>query len=393
MGPVRVKPSHPAPIFLSFVSHDAKYARELEDHLAMFVRIGVAELVSRSTRAPEDEPGALESKLDAAWVIVVLASARYLASAEHIDVHCARALQRHASGQAKIIPVRLRSCDLQNSPLAHLASIPRGERPIVSLRHRESTWIEVLTAIRGAIDDLHETRLYTAPPAHAGADVTPFPLPDMTPLPIPTEASSRLHPPTRLFTHTPITDLVQRKIAELQPTNLVAFDQFRDAARLSIEAERDPGEEGARVKRRAAGRELLDCIENTLYVRFDRVRMAAKSAPAWTEGLASSEAGRALLEHFQGDRYPSLEKLDEWLEGSERLPSGAAAALRRALGIPKGLGGELKKAARLRADIAATRPISVSNVAYLEWVAGSLINRRLPGPLADTAFPRVDEER
>lgn len=404
-------PSRPAPVFLSFVHHDARYARELQDHLAMLARIGVAEPLGPADPSRGDAESGLRSRLDAAWVIVLLLSARYLASAEHMDVHCALAVERHELGLARVIPVRLRACDLQDSPLAHLASIPRGDKPVLARRSRDTAWIEVLTEIRGAIADVRQTRLYTPPapdaahvtPLRMRAEVTPLPMTadraplprraDITPFPMASDGASRLHPPTRIFARAPITDLVKQRVAELQPTNPVAFDRFRDGARLSIEAARDPAEEGARVKRKAACRELFDCIENTLYVRFDRVRAAAKSAPGWTEGLASDEAGASLLEHLFGDRYPSLERLDGWLAGPKRLSSGAASALRRSLGISRGLDGEIAKAAHLRGELASGRPISAGDVEHLEWVAGSLLARRLRGRPADTGLPRVRDPR
>ncbi|MFO0586475.1 MAG: toll/interleukin-1 receptor domain-containing protein [Polyangiaceae bacterium] len=371
----------PVPVFLSFAYEDRRYAQELRSHMAMLARLGVAELlVAEPDGAGESRRSAALSMVDRAAIIVILASAQYLASPDCFEGECRRAVEREAAGLAMILPVRLRTCDFQSAPFSHLAALPQDGRAVAEQRNRDRCWIEVLTAIRAASQALPDRS-------------TPTPLPVLF---RPNEADAsdkRLHPPTRIFPAAPITDLVRRRTADVQPTNLVAFGLFQGAARLAIEAEGAPGGEAARVKLRAAGRELLDCIECTLYVRFDRLRLGSKSAPAWTQELEADEAGALLLDHLAGERYPSLKRIGEWLVGPRALPSGVAARLQRSLGIAAGLPAEIARIARLQREIATARPIAADDVAHLEWVARSLLDRRLHERPTDAGLPRVDDPR
>jgi len=65
-----------------------------------------------------------------------------------------RALQRHANGEARVIPILLRPCDWENSPLGNLSPLPATYKPISQSQDRDAAFLDVARGIRTVVNEL-----------------------------------------------------------------------------------------------------------------------------------------------------------------------------------------------------------------------------------------------
>jgi TIR domain len=98
--------------------------------------------------------GVIDAQLEQASIILLLVSADFLASNYCYEVEMSRALARHEAGQARVIPIALRSVDWQGAPFAHLQALPTDAQPITKWPDQDEAWTNVTAGIRRAIEDL-----------------------------------------------------------------------------------------------------------------------------------------------------------------------------------------------------------------------------------------------
>ena len=147
-------------VFYSYSHGDEPLRKRLENHLSILLRQGViAGWHDRMIGAGKDWKGEIDSRLESAQVILLLISPSFVASDYCYDVEMKRALKRHDSGQAKVIPVILRPVDWRGAPFGKLQALPRNARPVTSWRDRDEAFKNVAEGIRGAIDELRKRSL------------------------------------------------------------------------------------------------------------------------------------------------------------------------------------------------------------------------------------------
>ncbi len=166
-------------VFYSFSHKDEGLRRQLEAHLSALRRQGeIAEWHDRQIVAGSDWARDIDAHLDSADIVLLLLSADFIASDYCWGIEMRRALERHESGEAVVIPVILRPVDWQIEPLSRLQAVPREGRAVTQYRNRDEAWMEVVTAIRRAItlmrapeskEDLEEFPARSTCARHAGA--------------------------------------------------------------------------------------------------------------------------------------------------------------------------------------------------------------------------------
>src|SRR5205814_513347 len=98
-----------ATLFFSYSHKDEDLRDQLEVHLAMLKHDGIIESWhDRKIPAGDELDTSIDAKLDEADVILLLVSPDFLASRYCYEREMARAMQRHAEGSARVIPVILR---------------------------------------------------------------------------------------------------------------------------------------------------------------------------------------------------------------------------------------------------------------------------------------------
>jgi hypothetical protein len=143
-----------ASVFFSYSHVDQDLRDQIETHLTMLKRQGVIETFhDRRIPAGNEVDHSISDKLESADVILLLVSSDFLASTYCYDVEMRRALERHESGAARVIPVILRRCDWQVAPFGKLMATPLDGKPIKSFPDLDEGFLQVVHAVRQAVTD------------------------------------------------------------------------------------------------------------------------------------------------------------------------------------------------------------------------------------------------
>src|SRR5215469_11139240 len=118
-------------LFVSYAHEDEEFREKLDAQLSQLLRSGVDEWHDQQIVGGADWAGQIDEQLNSADIIVLLVSADFLASKYCYAVEMARALERHQRGEARVVPVILRPCDWQSSPLNVLQVLPKDGKPVV----------------------------------------------------------------------------------------------------------------------------------------------------------------------------------------------------------------------------------------------------------------------
>ncbi len=152
-----LKPSKAIEVFYSYSHRDQRLRDQLETQLALLKREGLlSSWHDRKIGAGEEWVGQIDAHLNTAQIILLLISANFIASEYCYDIEMKRALEKHNTGQARIIPVILRPCDWHNAPFGKLQALPTDGKPITgrSWHNLDEAFLDVVKGIRKAIVDL-----------------------------------------------------------------------------------------------------------------------------------------------------------------------------------------------------------------------------------------------
>ena len=148
----------PVEVFLSCVPADDELCSEFERHLTPLKRHGLIRTwSSRGVEAGEDWRTVARDRLQNAHLIVLLVSADYFASDYCWHDEMMVALARDERGEAKIIPVLLRACDLSGH-LERLTMFPDDGEAVHGRSNRDYAWANVVRGIRAAAERLQDVR-------------------------------------------------------------------------------------------------------------------------------------------------------------------------------------------------------------------------------------------
>lgn len=148
----RAETRPPATVFISYSHADETHRRNLDKALTVLRRQGMVSLWSdRTIEVGDDWKGMIDSRLEEADVIILLVSSDFVASDYCWDEEMTRAMERHAAGTARVIPIFIRDCDWTGAPFAKLQGVPDPQRPVTSWPNQDEAWAVVAKAIRHAI--------------------------------------------------------------------------------------------------------------------------------------------------------------------------------------------------------------------------------------------------
>lgn len=143
--------SNPAKVFFSYAHEDEAFKNKLIKHLSILKRQSVIETWhDRMISAGGEWKGQIDENLERADVILLLVSADFLASDYCFDVEMKRALERHEMGEARVIPIMLRTVDWTGAPFSKLQALPKDAKPINEWPDEDVAFTDVATGIRSA---------------------------------------------------------------------------------------------------------------------------------------------------------------------------------------------------------------------------------------------------
>ena len=145
----------PIEIFISYSHKDEALREQLGNHLGLLKRQGVIDAWhDRRIGAGQEWAGAIDDHLSRAAVILLLVSSDFLASDYCYDLEMTRALERHDAGDARVIPVILRSVDWTGAPFAKLQALPKDGKPVRAWTDQDEAFTDVARGIRKVVEEL-----------------------------------------------------------------------------------------------------------------------------------------------------------------------------------------------------------------------------------------------
>lgn len=169
-----------ARVFMSYSHKDEELRDQLEVQLAMLKRQGLVDVWHDRRLVPGDDLDAsIHEELDAADVILLLVSPDFLASDYCYEIERGRAMERHLSGEARVISVILRPCEWAETSLSDYLVTPKDGKPVTRWPDRDEALLDVARQIRRAIEELDRAK---APPqkkpimvVHGHVELKPLP--------------------------------------------------------------------------------------------------------------------------------------------------------------------------------------------------------------------------
>jgi hypothetical protein len=145
----------PLNVFISYAHADEALKDELVVHLATLKRQGkIRAWQDRDIEAGTEWDQEIKAALEAAEIILLLITPRFLASDYCFDLEMQRAVDRHDAGTARVIPIILKPCDWQGTPFSKLQVLPKDAKPITHWSDRDEAFLNVVQGIRKAVESL-----------------------------------------------------------------------------------------------------------------------------------------------------------------------------------------------------------------------------------------------
>jgi hypothetical protein len=154
-----------AKIFFSYSHDDEPYRDQLEKHLAMLHHQGLIESWhDRRITVGSKLDAVIDTQLEAADIILLLVSASFLASDYCYSIEMTRAMERHASGHAVVVPVIVRPCDWRAAPFGGLMAAPRDGKAITQWPNYDEAYSDIAQRIRALVESRAGQLLRPLPP-------------------------------------------------------------------------------------------------------------------------------------------------------------------------------------------------------------------------------------
>jgi hypothetical protein len=142
----------PVRVFISYAHADEAFRLELGKHLATLERQGlVLSWHDRMIAPGQDWTNEIDAAMETSQVILLLISADFIQSRYCYEVELQRALERHATGSAVVIPVILRPVVLGGMPFGHLQSLPTGRKPVADWKSSDTAYVDIVEGVRAVI--------------------------------------------------------------------------------------------------------------------------------------------------------------------------------------------------------------------------------------------------
>ncbi len=143
-------------LFIAYAKKDAGFRDELTVHLGALKRQGVIRLWhDGEIAAGQERHSAIYEHLESAGIILLLVSPDFVNSDFCWDIEMKRALERHDSEEARVIPILIRPvANWDRIPIAKLQPLPRSGEAVAAWPDRDSAFVDVVEGIRTAIDEL-----------------------------------------------------------------------------------------------------------------------------------------------------------------------------------------------------------------------------------------------
>jgi tetratricopeptide (TPR) repeat protein len=158
--------SAPLEVFISYAHEDEKLREALGKHLSLLKRRGViTDWHDRLIGPGQEWKDQIDTHLEKAQIILLLISADFMASDYCYDNEMTRAMERHAKGEARVIPIVLRHVDWEESDFSKLQCLPKDALPVTDWPTQDKAFKNITEGIRKAAKEIRREQRITAPSA------------------------------------------------------------------------------------------------------------------------------------------------------------------------------------------------------------------------------------
>jgi formylglycine-generating enzyme required for sulfatase activity len=155
--------NEPIKVFLSYSHKDNELRKELSSHLSSLAHQKLIEpWHDRNIDAGSGWASEIDQNLARAEIILLLVSSDFINSRYCYSIEMKEALARHEANEVQVIPVIIRACDWQRSPLGKLQAIPRDNQAVASNRDkyaRDQPWLQVVKEIGKVAQQIRDRRI------------------------------------------------------------------------------------------------------------------------------------------------------------------------------------------------------------------------------------------
>jgi hypothetical protein len=152
----------PVSLFISYARKDEPYMRELVSHLEPLQRGGLISSWYDGQILPGEEwEPQIKRNLEEAQIILLLISKDFINSNYCYEVELSKAIERHKSKTASVIPVILRSClwdavSIGDFRLSELQALPKDAKPIKRWADEDDAYTDVARGLLSRIQQLQQ---------------------------------------------------------------------------------------------------------------------------------------------------------------------------------------------------------------------------------------------
>ncbi|HEY4384844.1 MAG TPA: TIR domain-containing protein [Ktedonobacteraceae bacterium] len=144
----------PFEVFYACAEVDENLRLALEKHLGALQRGGlITGWYKHLVKAGSNRDQEIITHLEHASVILLLITPDFLFSDYCYSVEMQRALERHAAGLARVIPILLRPVYWGETPFAHLQYLPHNGKAVTSWTNQDEAFLEIAQGIRTVIEE------------------------------------------------------------------------------------------------------------------------------------------------------------------------------------------------------------------------------------------------
>jgi TIR domain len=140
-------------IFMSYAHEDEAMKTELDKALVALKKNESIEVwQDRQLLAGQEWDQSIKDELLASDIILLLISVDFNNSKYIWEKELAVAMQRHEKGEARVIPVILRTCDWFDMPYGKLQALPTGGKPVKQFADPDEAYTDIAKGIRGVVE-------------------------------------------------------------------------------------------------------------------------------------------------------------------------------------------------------------------------------------------------
>lgn len=146
-------------IFISYSHADESLKNDLIKHLTPLKRLNLIEAWhDRKLKAGDDIDHEISESLEKSDIALFLISVDFINSPYCYDVELEKALELQAKGQLTVIPVILRTCLWQHTPLAKLLALPKDGKAVTAWSDKDAAMVDVAEGLRLKALEILENR-------------------------------------------------------------------------------------------------------------------------------------------------------------------------------------------------------------------------------------------